>query len=173
MAISKMNTHENIDKPKIVDPRNARNPEYQQQLLEIEKSGKCPFCPGGQTFIDESDMFITDNEQWLVKQSKAPYANSAVHLVCILRTHKIRLGEMTEAEWTSLMPLIEQALLKLNINNDGGSLFVREGATELTGATVCHLHFNYVIPESSENDTKIVTVRFGGWNGTPEWERPN
>jgi diadenosine tetraphosphate (Ap4A) HIT family hydrolase len=158
---------------RIVDPRNARNPEYQRQLLEIQESGNCPFCPEGQTYVDEADMFVAENEHWLIKHSKVPYANAAVHLVCILRRHKTRLCEMIEQEWASLNPLIKQVLANEGKPDIGGSLFVREGATELTGATVCHLHFNYIIPETSENEIKIVTVRFGGWSGLPEWATPN
>lgn len=154
---------------RIVDPRNARNPDYQRQLLEIQESGQCPFCPGGQTYVEEMDMFVAENEHWLIKHSKVPYTNAAVHLVCILRRHKTRLSELIEQEWASLNPLIKQVLVNEGIADNGGSLFVREGATELTGATVCHLHFNYVIPESSENGSKVITVRFGGWTGTPEW----
>lgn len=156
-------------KTRIVDPRNARNPEYQRQLLEIQESGQCPFCPGGQTYVEEMDMFVAENEHWLIKHSKVPYTNAAVHLVCILRPHKTRLSELIEQEWASLKPLIKQVLTDQRMLDIGGNLFVREGATELTGATVCHLHFNYIVPESSENETKIVTVNFGGWSGSPEW----
>lgn len=143
---------------KIVFPENARNPKYRRQLEEIEASGLCPFCPGGHTFTHPSqlvDFVHRDNESWLVKLNSYPLEGAEWHFTLILRSHKERIEEMSDAEVVDLRRAIGWLVRHYSVA--GGVLYMRDGEGLLTGATVAHLHAQYVMPKPGE----AVTARFG------------
>ncbi|MEX2012654.1 MAG: dihydrofolate reductase [Patescibacteria group bacterium] len=141
----------------VVDPRNARTEQYRQELLEIQRSRQCPYCPGGKTLVLGEDPIIAENSHWVAINSHTPAAHSAIHWVIFPRQHKTALKEISSGDWDMFTDLLEQ--LKSMHHVTGGAPNIREGDTEVTGATVRHLHFNYIVPDPKAD--QAVCVWFG------------
>jgi len=90
-----------------------------------------------------------------VKLNTHQLAGADLHVVLILKDHKLRIGELTEKESSDLVKAVSWLTDEYQIG--GGALYMREGNTDRTGATVCHLHAQYVVPSENQN----VTVGFG------------
>ncbi len=138
---------------KIVDPQNARSGDYRLELERIQESGICPFCAGGDT-LKRQEM-LAWNESFFLTNNYVPYPNTEHHLLIIPVRHIVRLDQVTTAEMREMMTLLNTFIDQNEVK--GGILFCREGQTEVTGATVCHLHWNYFVPKPG----KIVEVFFG------------
>jgi dihydrofolate reductase len=128
----------------IVDPRNGRGSDYQKELLAIQRSRLCPFCPGGKTLTAGTDPVIAENDKWVAINSHTPIENTAFHWVIFPKRHMTELKEITGDDWEAYLEIVE--LLKKRHGVIGGAPNIREGDTEITGATVRHLHFNYIVP---------------------------
>jgi dihydrofolate reductase len=141
----------------VVDPRNARREEYRYELLAIQRNRLCPYCPGGKTLVKGEDPIIAENSHWIAINSHTPVANSAYHWVIFPRQHKTAIREISSGDWDMFTHLLEQLKSKYGVT--GGAPNIREGNTAVTGATVRHLHFNYIVPDP--NASQAVCVWFG------------
>jgi len=147
----------------LVDPRNARTPEYVAELLKIQRSRKCPFCPDGKTLTAGEDEIIAQNNFWYAIRTHTPVKGAEHHWVIISKTHLTSLQEVAGAYWSEMERLL-RGLQRMH-EVTGGALFVREGDTEVSGATVRHIHFNYVVPDSKANQAACA------WFG--QYREPN
>jgi len=146
-----------LEKWPIVNPDNARAESYREELIAIANSGQCPFCPGGYTLIDPSQQkdFVHENGSWLVKFNNHPLLGAEKHFTLILKAHKWRVRELNIQESGDLVRAVDWIIQRYSVR--GGALFMREGDSTLTGATVGHLHAQYVVPKVGE----AVSARFG------------
>lgn len=143
-------------KAMIVDPRNARTEEYRQELLAIQRSRKCPYCPGGKTLVSGEDPIIAENSHWYAIDSHTPVANSEVHWVIIPKQHKTDIGEITGADWHMLTELVQP--LKKQRGIKGGGILLRENDTQTSGATVQHVHLNYMVNNLAADEAIKVFI---------------
>lgn len=141
----------------IVDPRNARSPEYATELLRIQRSRKCPFCPGGKTLVEGQDPILAENDSWIAIQSHTPIANSDHHWVIFPKRHVTDLTEQNSSETWDFLVLLKKLQKMFGGSGDVLCFSAREGNTEITGATVRHIHFNVYVPTKGD----VVTVHFG------------
>lgn len=139
----------------IVNPNNARTDKYQKELNEIARSGKCPFCSGGHALVNAKRLPIWENEYWIIKPNDYDIAGTLLHLVLISRRHVETLDELTEQEWLSLREAHQW--MRNTYGSDEAIFAVREGDTNATGATVCHLHWQYYVPKFGE----AIELRYG------------
>lgn len=146
-----------LEKWPVVNPSNGRTEEYRKELIAIADSGRCPFCPGGHTLTDSVQQkdFVHENGSWLVKFNNHPLSGADQHFTLILKNHKWRANELTANETAELFRAVDWIIQRYSVR--GGALFMREGDSTLTGATVGHLHAQYVVPKAGE----AVTPRFG------------
>jgi len=142
---------------RIVDPRNARSKPYAAELRKIQKSGLCPFCPGGKTLVEGKDPILLRNDHWLAIQSHTPIANTQHHWVVFPKKHRTRVTQLSNEEWCFFSEIISTLQKKFKVAGDVVSFTAREGDTVITGATVLHLHFNIYVPKRG----RVVTVTFG------------
>lgn len=138
---------------KVVDPRHARNKEYQEVIKNIAQKGKCPFCPDN--FLYHKGKILKRNKDWFLIKNAWPYENAKHHFLIISNSHRESLAEIPIQTWKSLQCIVDWANKKYKIT--GAALTVRFGDTKYTGATVCHLHFHLIVPKQS----KIVTFPIG------------
>lgn len=141
----------------VVNPDNARNKTYREQLEVIQASGKCPFCPGGYTMEDPAEQakMVYQNDSWIVKENTHALEGAKHHFVLIVKTHRLRISEMTSEEAIGFLDAL--AWIRKKYSPAGGEFYMREGDTSLTGATVKHLHAQYIIPNPGET----IVVYFG------------
>jgi len=151
---------------RIVDPRNARTRAYLLELLMLQRRRKCPFCAGGKTLLE--DPIEAQNDLCWLKVSHTPVPNAEVHLVIAPMRHVISREELTDAERSAMDAMLYSYLHQHGLQVGGGH-WTREGPTEITGATVCHLHENYYVNQIKDGNPKLITVNCGRWLGEPGW----
>lgn len=131
---------------KIVDPRFARKGEYKEVIDKIIEEGKCPFCP--ENFIYHKKPKLKSVGDWFITESSWPYPKSQQHFLLICQTHKETFSEITAEDMVQVIELVNWAVTEFKI--PGAGLCLRFGETEYTGATVCHLHFQLIVPIKSQ-----------------------
>lgn len=140
---------------KIVDPHHAKSDGYRRVLKQIVEEGKCPFCPDN--FRYHLNPILKKIGSWFVTENSWPYQNTKHHLLLIGEQHKEKFEQLQARDWTDITKLVGWSVKKYKIKGAGVAL--RFGATEYTGATVCHLHFHLIVPKDPETG-RVMTVNF-------------
>lgn len=143
----------------VVDPRNARNETYSKILEDIEGSGRCPFCPGGYTLLNQEILHELDG--WTVSHVDARYRlpNTAYHFLLFPYQHLEDHTELTAGDWQAIGGLVSWVRAQFDL--PAGVLTTRGGDTALTGATVRHIHAQFFVPMIENGEVKTVTAYFG------------
>ena len=126
-----------------VNPERTRNQAYREVLKEIQKEGKCPFCPGN--FNWHREPIICEFDGWLLTKASWPYENAKHHFLLIPKEHKEELADVTAEDFKTIVILVSTAFNRFNLK--GAGLAVRFGSPEYTGASVKHIHFHLISPE--------------------------
>ena len=130
------------ERKKVVNPRFAKDDEYYKVLREIEEKGKCPFCP--ENFKYHKHPILKEEGTWFITKISWPYENADTHLIIISKEHKEQFSDITESDFNSIRILVNWAIQEFNLK--GGAIAMRFGDTEHTGATVCHIHAQLIVP---------------------------
>lgn len=134
------------EKKKVVDSRFAKNKEYGSAIDKIASEGKCPFCPDN--FKYHKNEIIKKYGRWFITKNSWPYENAKEHFLIIGEDHKEHISEFDSKDLAEVNFLAKWAAAEFRLK--GGVLALRFGATEYTGATVCHLHFHLIVPQKSK-----------------------
>lgn len=142
---------------KVVDPHHAqRDPDYHQVINQIAAEGKCPFCP--ENFRYHREPILLEEGGWLLTRSSWPYPGTEHHFLLIARAHHEHLAELTAEDWQAIGSLVGWAEGEFQL--PGGAVMMRFGATERTGATVCHLHAHLIVPQINQETKRANVVHF-------------
>lgn len=133
-------------KQKVVDPRFAKSKEYGGVIEKIASEGKCPFCPDN--FKYHKNEILKKYGGWFITRSSWPYENTQEHFLIIGESHREHISDLDSEDMIEVDFLAKWATAEFKLK--GGVLALRFGATEYTGATVCHLHFHLIIPQKSK-----------------------
>ncbi len=146
-------------KDKFVNQENADRPgsNYGDVIKKINDEKTCPFC-SDQLVKYHKNPIIEENKSWLATNNMYPYEGAKFHILFINKKHLTSLSEVKSEAWADLQELILSVSKTLNIK--GGTAFIRFGDTDLTGATVTHLHAHLVSPHSGEKK-KPIFARVG------------
>ena len=110
--------------------------KYWDYLINILKSN-CPFCDINKNFI------VDKSKDFLVVLARAPYIKD--HLLIIPKRHIVRLWEIRTDEWSTLIPLIDKRMKKLEKIHDEVNLLLRDwDADWVIWKSIDHLHFHLV-----------------------------
>lgn len=142
-------------KKKVVNPRFAKGKEYRAVINTIDAVGHCPFCP--ENFKYHKKPVLRKLNGWIVTENSWPYKNTERHFIIIALKHKETLDDLTSRDFDTILRLSRWAVKKYNIR--GGALALRFGETDVTGATVSHLHAHLIYP-SLRKDGTANTVTF-------------
>jgi diadenosine tetraphosphate (Ap4A) HIT family hydrolase len=134
----------------------TRTPEYTNILTQIEMDAVCPFCPDHLRKYHKPPI-VKEGTYWVVTPNMYPYENALHHLLFIARRHVTDTKELTTDEWAELHVLI-QWIVEHYPDIDFGTFIMRTGDTQKTGATVKHLHAQFVV---GGNPDKPVITRVG------------
>jgi diadenosine tetraphosphate (Ap4A) HIT family hydrolase len=141
-----------MKKKKVVDIRFAKKRGgYRNVIAEIEKEGKCPFCPDNFKYHKKHPI-LKKYGDWFITKNNWPYKNIEFHFVIISRQHKEKISELSGNDTKEILFLAQWVVKKYKIK--GGAVAMRFGETDYTGATVCHLHAHLIVPK------KRKTVNF-------------
>jgi ATP adenylyltransferase len=147
---------------KQVDPDNARlasRANYGDTLDSIVAAGFCPFCEE-HLFKHHKRPVLMKNRYWLATENAWPYEGAGVHILFIARCHVETTGELSPAMWLGLHALYKKIVAQYQLR--GETLLMRSGDTQLTGATVNHLHAQLVAggPRTPAAEPILTVVGF-------------
>ena len=138
--------------------RHAREPKQIQKMEAIQKAGVCPFCSN--QLMQYHDAPIDHLwSHWVLTDNDFPYEGTEIHKLIILKEHATKVEEITPEAWKELGSIVNAIKEKFNLS--GGALFLRFGDTNITGATIAHLHVHILTGGTSDGDPGKLKVSLG------------
>jgi ATP adenylyltransferase len=134
------------------------DPTYGKVIDRIKRDNVCPFCPESLAKYHKNPI-LKEGKYWLFTDNMYPYEGAKYHELIVHKKHIESLVEVSSEAWTELKMLVDEFTKEKNI--PGGTFIMRFGDTRYTGATVRHLHANFVSPNGEDKDRKPVIVRIG------------
>ena len=109
---------------------------YDDYLLKVLKD-ECPFCDIEKKYIVEKWKHFT------LLLSRAPYIKD--HILIVPNRHIVRMSEIKQEEWWTLVPLIEKWVKKLEKFHSEVNLLLRDWVAKwVLWKSIDHLHFHLV-----------------------------
>ncbi|PIR97737.1 MAG: hypothetical protein COT89_03105 [Candidatus Colwellbacteria bacterium CG10_big_fil_rev_8_21_14_0_10_42_22] len=131
--------------------------DYRGKLEEAEKRGVCIFClkeleRSGRKFrrLDSAIMF----------ENEFPSKGAKIHLLIVSERHVTSPADLHLHEWMDILRMFIQVTEEMGV--DGGALVVRFGDSDISGATVHHLHFHLVVPKLDERGLSTPVAFYVG-----------
>lgn len=141
-----------------VNLAHSRNLEQRRVLVKIIDDKVCPFCPLHLKRYHKKPI-LKKGKHWLVTSNQWPYKGSRHHFLIIHRGHVNSLSKISRV---AAVELIKQtSWLEGKYNLHGGALLLRFGDTDLTGATVTHLHAHLIVGGRRQRNKGNLTTRIG------------
>jgi diadenosine tetraphosphate (Ap4A) HIT family hydrolase len=139
-----------------------RNASYLKVLQKIDSEGICPFCE--KNFLKHHPKKILfKTKYWIVTTNGWPYKATKNHFLMVYRPKHINhIEEMPKAAFEDKLKIIQKLAQDKKIK--GGTLMMRFGSSNHTGASVEHLHFHLIEPNKKSSDydpTVGVLARVG------------
>ena len=131
---------------------------YGNVISQILKDGVCPFCPESLAKYHKNPI-LKEGKFWLLTDNLYPYEGSKYHELLIHKAHITTFAEISKEAWNELNDFITSFTVEKKI--PGGTFFMRFGDTRYTGASVGHLHANFVSPDGEDKDRKPIIARIG------------
>ncbi len=144
-----------------VDTKNAtvvKRNDYVKTLNAIVAGGFCPFCEE-HLFKHHRKPLLYKSKYWLVTENSWPYKGSRFHFLFISRIHVETTEEMSSAMWIDLQRQYRKLVNEKRM--EGATLMIRSGDTEITGASVNHLHAHLVVGAQRTKNTKPIKALVG------------
>jgi diadenosine tetraphosphate (Ap4A) HIT family hydrolase len=131
---------------------------YGNVISQVQKDGVCPFCPESLAKYHKNPI-LKEGKFWLLTDNLYPYEGSKYHELLIHKAHITTFAEISKEAWDELNEFINYFTGEHAI--PGGTFIMRFGDTRYTGASVAHLHANFVSPDGEDRDRKPIIVRIG------------
>jgi ATP adenylyltransferase len=129
---------------------------YANTLREIVDAGFCPFCEE-HLFKHHQRPVRDKSEHWIVTENSWPYEGTQFHILFIARVHVGATEDLSPAAWRDLHSLYKKFIKETGVG--GGTLMIRSGNTDITGASVNHLHAHLIVGSSrTKQATPIKAV---------------
>lgn len=138
--------------------QNARIPAQANKMKKLIKLGICPFCK--ENFAKHHDNpILRETKSWIVSKNDYPYDGTKTHILLVFKKHADSFEKISPKEITEFLQNIKWIKKKFKI--PGGSLFMRFGDHDYTGATVTHLHAHIISGSKQNKGTEIITTVMG------------
>ena len=118
-------------------PPNYRTREQLAQMQELEAAGVCVFCP---EHLAEYRPVLHRTSHWSVVPNKYPYRGTRLHLLLVPDEHVTDLADLSPAAQQDMWAALAWARTEHDLDHYG--LAARNGASELTGGTIRHVHLH-------------------------------
>lgn len=138
--------------------RHRPDSVYGKVISQIRADGVCPFCPENLAAYHKNRI-LKEGAYWLITDNMYPYEGAKHHALLIHKNHITSLAEISPEGWAEFKSFIDWFAAERNI--PGGALLLRFGDTAYTGASVSHLHANFVSPDGENKDRKPILARMG------------
>jgi len=135
---------------------HARVPAQKNKMAELIKQDICPFCPGNLKKYHDTPIIKTGS-YWILTFNDYPYDGSEYHFLLIAKKHWIGIQDISPEAAAELFEICQEVIKGKKI--PGGSFLMRFGDSNLTGATVTHLHAHLVVgSKKNQNSDPIFTL---------------
>ena len=144
-----------------VDVENARTRarrDYADALAEIAADGLCPFCEEHLSRYHKKPILFGD-AHWLVTENAWPYDGMRHQFLVIARRHVERAEDLAPAAWEALGAAYRRLVGHYRLA--GATLFLRSGLTDVTGASVAHLHAQVTSGDRRRPDSELIRALVG------------
>ena len=131
---------------------------YGNVISQIQKDGVCPFCPESLAKYHKNPI-LKEGKFWLLTDNFYPYEGTKYHELLIHKAHITSFAEISKEAWVEFNEFIKDFAQENKI--PGGTFIMRFGDTRYTGASVAHLHANFVSPDGENKDRKPIIARIG------------
>lgn len=142
------------------NPSNARDPEQARRMKALSDAGLCYFCKQGSVEERTLPTSIYQGEHWYVMKNDFPLEGSVHHYMIIPHRHMVDAYDLSPDESYELFLMVRWLVHTLEVL--GYSMFVRSGDTNLTGATISHSHYHFLVggprPEGPPDLKNVVPV---------------
>ncbi len=146
------------DNKKHVNLAHARV-DYQKKVMKkIQGDDKCPFCLE-HLMQYHTEPILLETEYWVLTKNFAPYKGTKHHYLLITKKHCVGFWELPDEAKIDLFNILDQ--VRQQDAMKGGTLVMRWGDTEYTGASVVHLHAQLVVGTSREEGTQPILTALG------------
>lgn len=130
---------------------NAREPEQLRRMQELKRNGECHFC--GDISTKHTSPIIFQNQHFFVVANDFPYKGAVHHYLIVSKRHIEQFSDLSQKTIIDLLKVVDW--LKKETRVSGFSLFVRSGDMNLTGATLDHLHFHFLVGVKKPKNAKF------------------
>jgi diadenosine tetraphosphate (Ap4A) HIT family hydrolase len=124
-------------------------------MEQIIKDGVCPFC---REHFEQyhTKPILAEDAHWVLTENFAPYEGSTHHFLLVAKVHVTGFWELSPEAQVAFFAMLEQA--RQRADTPGGTVLMRWGDTDFTGASVRHLHAQMVFGVTrSESSGPILT----------------
>jgi diadenosine tetraphosphate (Ap4A) HIT family hydrolase len=97
---------------------------------------------------------LHQNDSWLVTMNSWPYTGSRLHFLLIARKHVERIQDLSPEARAGFFDAFDW--ISVNKEFSGGSFIWRTGSTDMTGASVSHLHAQFIVGEEREEGSEKI-----------------
>lgn len=146
-----------------VDLRNAEivpRDDYVQVIKSIIGEGKCPFCRENLERHHKKPI-LEEDEYWIVTENAWPYEGSDRQFLLISRKHIESIEDLLLVEQLAFFTALKRLTQAEHLT--GFTVLWRSGDTDMTGASVSHLHAHVIVGHPRADDAPRITglVGFG------------
>lgn len=124
-----------------VNMAHARSAEQLKLMERSAAEGACIFCEDHLRRFHVPPI-LRRGTYWIVTPNMYPYAGARHHILFISRAHIEDIGRLPPEAMHELGVLTKWVAKKMKL--DGGTVFMRFGDSEYTGATISHIHAHLV-----------------------------
>lgn len=146
------------EKKNFVDVNHARYDDQKAVLEKINRDGLCPFCTEN-LFRYHHEEILKEGKFWILTYNQWPRENTKVHLLAIYKSHVEALSQMDPESGHELLEYLSWAEKKFNVL--GGAFAIRFGETTYSGATVKHIHAQFMVPDKDKPNNEPVRFKIG------------
>lgn len=144
-----------------VDTQNAmivKRNDYMEVLNKILDEGFCPFCEEN-LLKHHQKPILYKSKHWLITENSWPYKGTRYHFLFIPRMHMETIEDMPAKVWADLQKQYARTVAEHSIT--GATLMIRSGHTDITGASVNHLHAHIIVGSARTKKTKTIKALVG------------
>lgn len=145
-----------------VNIHHAGTSAYREMLERIIKDGVCPFCKDfceGKSPIYHPNPILIDRKYWAVTENVRPYEGALLHLLLVAKMHVLYPWQIPQEAWEELQEVLGELANRYSLAS--GTLFMRFGDTEFTGASVTHFHAQLIVGVSRKAGTDLILAPCG------------
>jgi len=141
-----------------LDLDNARYPDQIATMQASLQAGESPFLPANLAKYHHLPV-IKQGQYWYITANQWPYPHTARHFLIISNEYWTRLDQITPEAASEVLALANW--LQKEYNVPGGALCIRFGDTDYSGASIDHLHWQFIMPDVPAADYDRVRFAIG------------